>query len=251
MRKKMYLLSASLVLVLSLCTSGVWGTELQFPDVTLIQKWSGNQAVPGDHWVDVEGPNSFNTYSATYETSTKVLTIFTNWEENRVSDPIGGLSFTTAALFLDFDHNGSWDAGIPLHGGNKGKVFYSPLTFQTSQGVVGNNQDVVYGGLYTTNVAPLTGPPSFVVPVLVSATASLDTASVIWSNPAGSNPDNAVAINLSGVNNGFNPLDFDFLWGTTTCGNDVIIGTIPLPPSLLLFGSGLLGLVGLRRFWKI
>ena len=251
MRKKMYFLSVSLVLALSLCTSGAWGTVVQFPDNTLIQVWSGNQPLTPDHWVDVEGTRQFNTYSATWDTGNHVLTIFTNWSED-ASSTIGGITFRAAALFLDVDHNGTWDAAIPLRGSDKGDVYYTPLTFQTSQDVVGTNTDVTYGGLYTNNInSP--GPPSFVVPVLVTGTASADTAAVTWTDLNNSDltkPDFSVAINLSNVHNGFNPNDqnLGFLWGTTTCGNDVII---PLPPSLLLFGSGLLGLLGLRRFRKI
>ncbi|MGB8993282.1 MAG: hypothetical protein WCD80_14605 [Desulfobaccales bacterium] len=256
MRKKMYILSAGLVLVLSLCTSGAWGSVMTFPDTTLIQVWSGNQPVIEnglDKWVDVEGTRQFNTYYATYNNVSHVMTIFTNWSEDATST-VGGITFRAAALFLDFNHDGTWDAGIPLRGDDKGMVYYitSPSDYQTSQQVVGTNTDVTYGGVYTTNInAP--GPPSYPVPVIVTATVSANTAPVTWTNLNNddlSKPDFSVAINLSGVDNGFNPndLNLDFLWGTTTCGNDVII---PLPPSLLLFGSGLLGLVAFRRLRKI
>lgn len=258
MRKKMYILSAGLVLLLSLCTSGAWGEVITYPDNTYIEKWiGGSPPSPTGIWLDVWGERKFNTYYATYDTSSHYLTIFTNWSENAtdVSQGTPSITFVAADLFLDFNRDGNWDAGIPLHGDDKGKVFYisSPSDYLTSKQVVGTNTAVSYGGLYTTNKAPLPGPPSFDVPVIVTATVSLDTAAVTWADLGNngdvlSDPDFSVAINLSNVDNGFNPDDLCFLWGTTTCGNDVIL---PLPPSLLLFGSGLLGLVGLRRLRKI
>jgi hypothetical protein len=39
-------------------------------------------------------------------------------------------------------------------------------------------------------------------------------------------------------------------WGTATCGNDVV-SSVPLPPSVLLMGTGLLGLGLLRRKWSL
>ncbi len=65
-----------------------------------------------------------------------------------------------------------------------------------------------------------------------------------------------IKIRLSGIE-GFNPsAGFAFVWGTGTCGNDAIVNglaagvaPVPLPPSVLLLGSGLLGLalLGFRR----
>jgi hypothetical protein len=48
-----------------------------------------------------------------------------------------------------------------------------------------------------------------------------------------------------------------FLWGTATCANDILTGqvggggnpNVPIPPTALLLGSSLLGLVGLKK-WK-
>ena len=36
---------------------------------------------------------------------------------------------------------------------------------------------------------------------------------------------------------------------TYSCANDVIEGSVPVPPSLLLLGTGLVGMVGFRRKW--
>lgn len=240
--RKLFFLTASLVFGLSLCASGVWAALINIPDVTLVQQWDDGSPSPGNVWQDVVGLSEFQTYNATYDTTSHVLTIFTNWGETS-SVTISGLTFRAADLFLSFHGNGNWDAAIPLRGTNKGKVFYSPA-IETSKDVVGTTA-AIYGGEYTTNIN-LPGPPSFDVPVLVTSAASSDTVSVIWNSLSG-NPDFSVAIDLDGVNTGGLDINsFFFLWGTSTCGNDVILG--PLPPSLLLLGSGLLGLVGWRRF---
>ncbi|MBI4775013.1 MAG: hypothetical protein HY788_12680 [Deltaproteobacteria bacterium] len=44
---------------------------------------------------------------------------------------------------------------------------------------------------------------------------------------------------------------FTAFWGTGTCGNDGVVAVVPVPPSLLLMGSGLLSMLGFtaaRRF---
>ncbi len=62
------------------------------------------------------------------------------------------------------------------------------------------------------------------------------------------------------LNDGFLEIEFDFSadpieglpdvtgyhW-TYSCANDVIEGSVPVPPSLLLLGTGLIGLVGFRK----
>jgi YD repeat-containing protein len=261
--RKTILLIMSLLLALGLGASGAWGDVVTCPDnnvlpppnggqANFVQVWSAGFALAGGTiWEDVVGAhNPFATSRATYDTASHILTIFTNWGENTTStvNTVPPITFVTADLFLNFGNGGAtWDAAIPLSGADKGKVFYDP-TFDTSIAVVGARV-VNFGGKYTTNINGAgTAGNIFDIPVTVTSAASADTASVIWNSIVDPDALFSVAIDLSNVDNGFNPNNFTFLWGTSTCGNDVITCTpIPLPPSLLLLGSGLLGL-GVMRF---
>ncbi len=245
--RKMMLLAMSLVLALGFGVSGAWGDVLNFPDNTLVEEWNHGIPLAGPIWSDVVGPAvPFATRNATYDTTSHVLTIFSNWGQNTTSfvNTIPPITFVTADLFLDFLNGGATtDAAIRLFGADVGRVFYNP-TFDTSISVAGLRV-VNIGGKFTTNLnAP--GPPSFDVPVTATSPASADLVSVIWTTINQADAIFSVAIDLDGIA-GLNPNNFGFLWGTSTCANDVITNTVPVTPSLLLLGSGLLGLGFMRR----
>ncbi len=232
---------------------------------------NGNVNSPTNTWHDVIGAiGDFETFGATYDTATKELKIKTNWG----GDAFTTLGAKTADLFLDFDANGAWDVAIGLRSGTGtddrlNYVYSGNLTWYTSQDwnnyYFPQKPSAIYGGQYggvESGTRPnATVDENYAKPVPVEA-KTYDSSTKIdnlvsWTNTSGGDPWYA-AINLGLLSSyGFDPENFGlaFLWATGTCANDTAegglapTGVVPLPPSVLLLGSGLLGLglLGFRR----
>jgi hypothetical protein len=248
--RKTILLAMSLLLALILGASWAWGAVVTCNDLTLLDEQSGVGFDFG--WKDVSGDlTKFDTYRATYDTTSHVLTMFTNWGPG---NNVNGLS-KTADLFLNYDPAAKTAfAAVELFGPanatTSNTVYYNPTTITTSEDLFKSSGIPGYGRYYTTNEAPAIGPPTYTIPVTASGVTT-GTANIFWSAQSGTEPFFFFSIDLDQIT-GLNVNDFNFLWATATCGNDVITcrPTIPVPPTLLLLGSGLLGLVGWRRFRK-
>ena len=96
---------------------------------------------------------------------------------------------------------------------------------------------LIYGGRYDFN-----DPKP--VPVLTGTDIPSFQTDVVWQTLAG-NPNFSVSIDLSGLNLGSN--GWSFVWGAGTCANDTAMGAVPIPGTVWLLGSGLLGLALLGR----
>jgi hypothetical protein len=237
--KKTVTVALALVFVLGLLVSGALADTYDYPDNTKVQEWVSGSVYGSGAWKDViaaSGDVSFDTFGADY--SNGILTIYTNWDPGKDGDV--STLVKTADLFIG-DCNGDIDYAIRLDDnvgtGNKGYVFDDP-GYKTSDDIYKGTSGLIYGGRYDE------GNPK---PVPVEATTGFNgtTTSVVWTLGTG-DLNNKVAIDLSGLN-----LDpkWSFIWGTANCANDGFSDCVPIPPSMLLMGSGLLGmgLLGWRR----
>lgn len=224
--KKMALLT---IMVFVLAPAVAWGFQIN--DTTLVQPFQGAVAT-GGAFTDVLGDsNIYNTFGANFNSATHTLSIFTNYHPSKDGN------FTpankTADLFLHDNPTGlNFAVRLDTLTGT-GEVFELG-TFNTSVDIFKTLTNstgtlLTYGGMYDQASPKL-------VPVF-ALTAPITTTPVVWHLGAGG-LNNEVDINVDGLTN------FSFVWGTATCANDVIAGNVPIPPSALLLGSGLLGLVG-------
>jgi hypothetical protein len=230
--KKTVSVACALVLVLGLSVSGA--LAYTFNDNTLAVPYIGNSAVGAP--VDVVGdPAIFDTKGANLTGST--FTIYSNWGPAR--DGYINSTVKTADLFIDLGCNGIYDYAIRLDTTGLGNVYQNP-TYQTSQDIFAPQTSLEYAGRYDVDDA------AHAVPVWTTVGTLLGVIPVAWGS-GGANSDYQVAIDFTGFAFPSGPVGF--IWGTATCSNDAFAACVPIPPSVLLMGSGLLGvgLLGWRR----
>jgi len=117
--------------------------------------------------------------------------------------------------------DGGWRVSDDLDpSGGTGYIYNHNVPVQMT--TVGNNYGWTSFGGGTVTASTLGGNPSFKINLL-------------------GNPPNIYQDDPAGT--------WTLTWGTATCANDVVTGTVPtpIPAAFWLLGSGLLGLVGIRR----
>ena len=223
--KKTLLLIFMVAAGVALCVTGAWAyqfnptTEVESYQGTSVVNWNGGNL---DYVIAGSGDNNFNIQGANLVGSN--LDIFTSWPGPAASD----LTAVAADLFL-YSAGQSWAVRLSDTTSQMGALFKNPLSSSLSYNTsisYFSSTGYIYGGAYDeANPQP--------VPVWANG-SSIGYQAVTWGT-------GVVEVSLAGIT-GFNIGDFSFIYPSATCANSVLTGAVPLPPSALLLGTGLLGL---------
>jgi len=148
----------------------------------------------------------------------------------------------------------AYAAGTPGQaGGGVNNVSVGPVTaWATSFSNANPTGGVVYGGAYKGDAAPEASKQTPVETNMIDYTPQfwgdmnwvVNDPTLDFNNTV---PDYLITITFNAPPNG----EFDYLWATAKCGNDIVYSAaVPEPGSLALVCSGLLGLLGMTRWRK-
>ena len=284
MIRKTLLLAAILAFVA--CFPAPASATQQLDDNTLIQEFEyGGDAPKNLGWKDVAGkPAYFQTTHIDVSLGTNrenvTFVLYTNMNS-------GGYSlYRPADLAIDLNQDGTFETAISLYKGNLWSYAHNTdVAHQYEVGRVYNDvtwlaPEYFYNGKISTG--PVSSYGAYATPIV---TSSPNISTIVWmasgteavgytSQYAWDTENNTwydkwsgnlvttkykITITLLGINaiaseNGEKPWDeFDLFWGTATCSNDAITGRlkriemVPIPSTVWLMASGLVGLAGLRR----
>jgi hypothetical protein len=240
------LLALSLVAVLSLpglaLADGVF-----IPDTTLVDpyRWNAESTYPGwTTWTDIIGTPTadwdLKGVNIAYTADKVQMTIYTNYAQAGID----GAGQADIAL----GKNGNFNLGIKMSGTGLGDIY--SVTSWTKPGdnppLAWSDGNWIYSGKYDQ------GAPKDPLVLIATTGALLGTANVSWGL-GGDIATNAISVVFDRSLVGDY---FEFQLGNGTCANDWMAGetgAVPIPPTVLLMGSGLLGLglLGRRKVTQV